>query len=147
MTYMGLIGGVASISTLGALIYQFGYLLEVCELCWWQRIFMFPLEFIALWSVFRGIRGNHGSILGLAAFGIFFAGYHYYLHFQSWILKNDVVELGLTSCNTGGILPSCTDPAGVVIWGFLTIPLMALIAFIAIFWLAFLASRTRDMAS
>ncbi len=141
--YMGIIGVLALASTVFVLTYQFGYRLIVCELCWWQRIFMFPIEFIVATTLIKKTYGNHLTIGGLSVFGIFFAGYHYYLHFKSWVLGQDV----FSSCSMGGILPSCTDPAGVVIFGWLTIPFMALVIFITIFWLAILAGQTKKIPS
>lgn len=139
-TFLAIIGVFALASTIFALVYQWGYMLLVCELCWWQRIFMFPIEFITISAIIKKSRGVHLAIGLLASFGIFFAGYHYYLHFNTWVMKNNDI-MSFTSCGQGGILPSCTDPAGVVIFDFLTIPFMALVIFILILWLVFLASR------
>lgn len=141
--YIKIIGIFALLSTILALVYQYGYTLEVCELCWWQRIFMFPLELLVLATIIKKIKGNHLAIGFIAGFGTIIASYHYWLHFQSWVLGNDNVT-SITSCSAGGILPSCVDPAGVVIFDFLTIPFMALSIFILILWLAFLASRSYD---
>lgn len=137
--YMVSIGVLSVVSTIAVLLYQYAYGLLVCELCWWQRIFMFPIEFVVFWSLIRQIRGNELIIMSLSVFGIFFASYHYYLHFTSWVLGQAIS----TPCEMGGILPSCADPAGVVLWGFFTIPLMALLVFISIFILAWISSRSQ----
>lgn len=137
--YMVSIWILSLTSTLAVLLYQYAYGLLVCELCWWQRIFMFPIEFVVFWSLMRKIRGNEAIIMSLSAFGIFFASYHYYLHFQSWVLKQAIS----TPCEMWGILPSCADPAGVVLWGFLTIPFMALLVFLSIFALAWLSGKAK----
>lgn len=89
--YIVSIGVVSVLSTIAVLLYQYAYGLLVCELCWWQRIFMFPIEFVVFWSLMRKIRGNEPIIMSLSAFGIFFASYHYYLHFQSWVLKKAII--------------------------------------------------------
>lgn len=68
-TYLGMTGFSALIATLGALIYQYGFGLNVCEFCWWQRIFMFPLEIIVAISLIFGIKGNHRVIGTLATIG------------------------------------------------------------------------------
>lgn len=139
--YMSAIGILSLGATIFALTYQLWYGLLVCELCWWQRIFMFPIEFIVTVTLIKKIYGNHLATGALSVFGIFFAGYHYFLHYKSWVLKEDV----FSSCSVGGILPSCTDPAWVVIFGWLTIPFMALIIFISIFWLSILAGTTKKI--
>ena len=68
-TYLGMAGFAALVATLGALTYQYGYGLTVCEFCWWQRIFMFPLEIIVAISLIFGIKGNHRVIGTLATIG------------------------------------------------------------------------------
>ena len=80
-TYLKIIGLIAIASTTFAMIYQLYYELDVCILCWWQRIFIFPIDIVILVSIWKKIRGNH-IITGLLALGgTFFAGYHYYYHF------------------------------------------------------------------
>ena len=135
--FVKLIGFLAIFSTICVMIYQLYYELEVCELCWWQRIFMFPIDIIVLVSLYYKTRTNHVIIGMLSAFGIFFAGYHYYYHFRGWVL-GEIVSL---PCSVGGLLPACTDNNGILQFGFVTIPLMALIVFIAILWLSYVAHR------
>lgn len=135
--YIKLISIVALISTLSVLTYQYVFDTPVCEFCWWQRIFMFPIDIIALVSVYCSIKRNEAVIMALSFLGFLFATYHYYHHYQSVVNGKEVVM----PCSSVGIIPACTD-ASVVVFGFVTIPLMALIAFAAIGWLAFLAWRS-----
>jgi disulfide bond formation protein DsbB len=88
--FLKIIGFFAIFSTVAVLIYQLHYELAVCELCWWQRIFMFPIDIIVLVSLYYKTRTNHVIIGILAAFGTFFAGYHYYYHFRGWVLGEAV---------------------------------------------------------
>ena len=134
--YIKGIGLLSVIATAGALIYQFVYLTPVCAYCWWQRIFMFPIDFIAIGTVMYKLKHNEKIIGWLAAVGAFFAGYHYYYHYQV-IVKNNPLAL---PCSSIGIVPSCTD-SPVLVAQFITIPLMAFIVFVAIVWITFLARR------
>jgi disulfide bond formation protein DsbB len=134
-----LIGFFAIFSTTAVLIYQLHYEVEVCELCWWQRIFMFPIDIIVLVSLYYKTKTNHMIIGILSAFGIFFAGYHYYYHFRGWVLG----ELVSLPCSVGGLLPACTDNNGILQFGFITIPFMALVVFITILWLSYVAHETK----
>ena len=134
-----MIGLLAITSTIGVLIYQLHYEVEVCELCWWQRIFMFPIDVIVLVSLYYKTKTNHMIVGILSAFGIFFAGYHYYYHFRGWVL-GEAVSL---PCSVGGLLPACTDNNGILQFGFITIPFMALIVFITILWLSYIAHRVQ----
>ncbi len=119
------------------MVYQLYYELRVCELCWWQRIFMFPIDVVVLVSLWKKVRTNHLIIGILAAFGTFFAGYHYYYHFRAWVLGEDVI----LACATGGLLPACTEHEGVLTFGFITIPFMALVVFLSIGILSYICHR------
>lgn len=135
-TYMKAIGALAIIATLGALTYQFYYETPVCELCWWQRIFLFPIDVIALVSIMYMVRVNHIIVGILATIGAAFASYHYYYHFQILVLGK---TLSLP-CSGYGLLPACTS-SPILTFGFVTIPLMGLIVFLALIFLSFLAQR------
>lgn len=137
-TYIKCISILALISTIGVLIYQFIYETPVCEYCWWQRIFMFPIEIVSLGSIMLEIKRNEYIIGALASIGTAFAGYHYYYHYQVAVQGHDLTM----PCSSIGIVPSCTETS-VMVFGFVTIPLMALIAFLSILWLVFLATRAR----
>lgn len=133
--YLKAIGVLAVISTLGALTYQFYYATPVCELCWWQRIFMFPIDVIALTAIAFREKAAHISIGILATIGGLFAAYHYYYHFQIFVLDK---TLSLP-CDGYGTLPACTS-SPIVVFEFITIPFMAVVIFVAIVWLAVLAA-------
>lgn len=138
-TYLKIIGTIAIASTTFAMIYQLYYELDVCTLCWWQRIFIFPIDIVILVSICKKIRGNHIITWLLALGGTFFAGYHYYYHFIWWVLKLPV----FLPCEQGGLLPACTDHNGVLTFGFITIPFMSLVVLLAMMWLSFLASKAK----
>ena len=109
---------VASVSTLGALF--FGEVMQVptCALCWYQRIFMFPLVLILPIGMFPPDRKVVRYALPLAALGWLLAAFHV-------LLVAGVIPEGVKPCAQG--IP-CSEQ--VVQWfGFLTIPLMALLAF------------------
>ncbi len=131
-----LIGAIATLATLGALTYQFLYLLPVCPLCWWQRIFMFPVEIIVLVSLWVKSRTNHLITGIMAAIGLPIAAYHYYGHYQKYVMGNPF----FLPCSTNPLEPSCSN-SPIVTYGFITIPFMALIAFAAILWLSYLAHQ------
>jgi len=118
------IGLISATSIVGALIYQLAYLTPVCELCWWQRIFLFPISIVAFVAVWRQSREAHITAAILAALGLFYAIYHYYYHFQGLVLGN-VLAL---PCSSGGLLPACTE-SPILTFGFVTIPLMGVLVF------------------
>ncbi len=134
-----LIGFLTITATIAVMVYQLHYELEVCELCWWQRIFIFPIDIVVLVSLYHKTRTNHVIIAILALFGTFFAGYHYYYHFRGWVL-GEAVSL---PCSVGWLLPACTDNNGILQFGFLTIPGMALILLVTVLWLSYVAHRVQ----
>lgn len=135
------IGGIALLSTIGSLIYQFVYQTPVCELCWWQRIFLYPIEIITLVAVWKKTKESHITVAILAAIGLFFASYHYYYHFQGFVLGNKLTM----PCSYGGLLPACTD-SPILVFGFITIPLMGVLIFGSVLLLAWIAHQklTKD---
>ena len=131
-------------SAVGALIYQLVYLTPVCELCWWQRIFLFPISVIALVAVWYRTREAHVTVAILSLIGLFYASYHYYYHFQGLVLGN---TLSLP-CSFVGLLPACTS-SPILTFGFVTIPFMGIIVFTSMLILAAFAhmKARRDKTS
>ena len=111
---------VATTATLGSL-----YLSEIadlipCTYCWYQRIAMYPLVpilGIAAWRKDNGVRVYAATLGGV---GAVIAAYHR--------LMQEFPDLGGTSCSTG--VP-CTA-AYFTLFGFVTIPYMALSGFLLI---------------
>lgn len=112
---------VSLIATLGSLYFSEVRGYEPCELCWYQRILMYP---IVLMSTVAYIQKNARIALTTAVFaciGGSISLYHY------GIQKLDFLSDSAPSC---GIVP-CTGQY--INWlGFITIPFLALIAFIII---------------
>lgn len=131
-------GAIALISTVSVLLYQYEFQLAVCELCWWQRIFMFPIEIVVFVALLTKQKHAHVTVGALATIGALIAGYHYYNHFQNLVLGKEVT----LPCSQVGLVPSCSD-FSFTVFGFVTIPGMALLAFLSIILLAFAAHRRR----
>ncbi len=125
---------VASLATLGSLTFQLVYNAPVCELCWWQRIFMYPMVVITLVSLWRKAKEAHIMTGILSLFGLWYASYHYYYHFKGFVLGQKLT----LPCSYGGLMPACTD-SPILIFGFSTIPFMSVMAFGSILALSFLA--------
>ncbi|MBI5920692.1 MAG: disulfide bond formation protein B [Betaproteobacteria bacterium] len=109
---------VASISTLGALF--FGEIMQIppCVLCWYQRIFMFPLVLILPIGLFPFDRKVVRYALPLAVPGWLFAVFH-------MLLVAGVIPESIKPCTQG--VP-CSQQ--MIEWfGFVTIPLLSVVAF------------------
>lgn len=130
------IGSITILATVTSLVYQFVYKTPVCELCWWQRIFLYPIEVITLVAVWKKTKEAHITVAILAAIGLFFASYHYYYHFQGFVLGNKLT----LPCSYGGLLPACTD-SPILVFGFITIPFMGILIFGSVLLLSWLAHQ------
>lgn len=129
--YLAAIVAIGVVSVIGTLIFQLAYETPVCELCWWQRIFLYPTAVIALVALWYKTREAHVTIAILSAFGLWYALYHYYYHFQRFVLDN-VLTL---PCSYGGLMPACTD-SPILVFGFATIPFMGIMVFGSLLMLA-----------
>ncbi|MCX7168967.1 MAG: disulfide bond formation protein B [Proteobacteria bacterium] len=119
---------VASISTLGALFFGEVMLVPPCILCWYQRIFMFPLVLILPIGLFPFDRQMVRYALPLAVLGWLFAVFH-------MLLVAGVIPESIKPCTQG--VP-CSQT--VIEWfGFVTIPLLSVIGFSAVIALLVLA--------
>lgn len=112
---------VSVVATLGSL--YFSEVLEYipCELCWYQRIFMYPLSLILGIAAYSSNTSIKKYVLPLSIIGGSISVYHYMLQ------KVPGFE-GIKPCTNG--VPCNVD---YIDWlGFITIPFLALIAFILI---------------
>jgi len=109
---------VAAASTLGALFFGEIMQLPPCVLCWWQRIFMFPLALILPLGLFPFDPKVVRYALPLAIPGGLVAVFHQ-------LLVAGVIPESIKPCTQG--VP-CSQT--VISWfGFLTIPILSILAF------------------
>lgn len=105
---------------------------EPCVLCWYQRILMYPLVLILGIAVFKKDYKIAFYTLVLSGIGAGISFYHYLLQKVSFFADN---------APTCGRVP-CTGQY--INWlGFITIPFLALTAFIIIFTISFLLWRKK----
>lgn len=104
-----------------------------CNLCWFQRAFMFPLAIVLGVASLRADAAVRYYALPLSIGGMLVAGFHSLLYFG-------VLPERIQPCSQGA---SCTD-AEMTILGGMPLPVLALVAFGGIAVLLFL---TRARAS
>lgn len=112
---------VALVSTFAALFIGEVMGMTPCQLCWYQRILMFPLAVILGMAAFGNDRRGAVYALPLALGGVAVAGYHTAL-VAGWVPQWWI------PCGAG---PSCSDQK-LVILGDIQIPWLSLLAFSAI---------------
>jgi disulfide bond formation protein DsbB len=113
---------VALVATFGALFVGEVMGQTPCVLCWYQRIFMFPLALVLAIACYRSDRNVWHYALPLAILGWTVAAYHNLVYFG-------IVDEALAPCAATG--PSCSG-ADMTIFGWVPLPLLSLIAFSAI---------------
>ncbi|MBO8164382.1 MAG: disulfide bond formation protein B [Brevibacillus sp.] len=112
---------IAVVATLGSLYFSEVLMFVPCELCWYQRILMYPLTIHLGIAVVR--RDYNQSLYAgvMAVIGAGISTYHYLIQKISTLH-----ELG-AAC---GVIPCTTQ---YINWfGFVTIPFLALAAFVSI---------------
>ena len=107
---------VAVVATAGSLYLSLGLGLIPCELCWYQRILMYPLVVVLGVATLEDNPGVYRSALPLSLLGIVVAAYHSFVQ----------VTADQTTCTVG----SC----GLIQYRMLglTIPNLSLVAFVLI---------------
>lgn len=109
---------VALTAMLGSLYYSEIVGFIPCTLCWYQRVLMYPLNLIIIVGILKRDEYLPLYVLPMSVIGLLMSGYHYSL------------QLGLLP-DTGCTIVSCSARY-VNYFGFITIPAMALTAFILI---------------
>jgi disulfide bond formation protein DsbB len=109
---------LATVSTLGSLFFSEVMQFAPCSLCWYQRIFMFPLAVVLLVGLFPPDAKCVKYALPLALGGWVVALYHALLHMG-------IIPESAAPCQQG---VSCSEEY-IDLLGFLSIPLLSLISF------------------
>jgi len=112
---------LAAVATLGSLFFSEVMGLKPCVLCWYQRIFMYPLVVILLVGMFPLDKGVVRYALPLAVIGWLFAVYHY-------LLYSGYIPESLQPCDQDA---SCAK-IDLELFGFITIPMLSILSYTAI---------------
>ena len=116
--------------TLGSLFFSEIMDLPPCALCWYQRVFMFPLVVVLLIGLFPFDKNIIKYALPLAIAGWGFAFYH-------TLLYSGFIPENIQPCSQG---VSCSETY-LDLFGFVTIPMLSLISFSIIIALLFSLKR------
>jgi disulfide bond formation protein DsbB len=112
---------VSTTSMLGSLYFSEIANYEPCRLCWYQRIFMYPISIVLLVALIRRRRDVVPYVLTLALLGSVISVYHYLVEWYP-TLESNVCSLDVP----------CTT-----VWfrefGFISLPQMALTGFVTVF--------------
>ncbi len=118
------IGGfiVALTAMSGSLYFSNVAMYTPCVLCWYQRIAMYPLVALFLISLIKRARHITDHVLVLTGIGAVIASFHYY---------EQITNTQIVTCGVVGFSQSCNEKFFLT-FGYITIPMMALTAFVMI---------------
>jgi disulfide bond formation protein DsbB len=120
----------AVVAMAGSLFFSEVMLLPPCVLCWYQRIAMYPIVILAALGIIRKDRKLYISVLALSIPGLIVSIYHNLLYWK-------ILPESIAPCVSG---ISCTTKY--FEWfGFITIPFMALVAFVVVTVLAVISLK------
>jgi disulfide bond formation protein DsbB len=126
---------VALVTTLGSLYFSEIAHFTPCKLCWYQRIAMYPLAIVLVMAAVRRDRRIAWYVVPVAAIGTVFAAYQTQL--QAFPHQHS------SFC-------TLTEPCTVrYVWefGFVSLPFMALSAFVFIITMTLVAARAQSFRS
>lgn len=112
---------LATVATLGSLFFSEVMGLKPCVLCWWQRIFMYPLVVILLVGMYPLDKNIVRYALPLAVIGWLFAIYHY-------LVYSGYIPESMQPCDKE---LSCAE-INLELFGFITIPMLSILSYTAI---------------
>ena len=121
---------VAAAATLGALFLSEVMQIPPCVLCWYQRIFMFPLALVLPMGLFPFDANAAKFALPLTVAGLLTAVYHN-------LLYAGLIPKSIQPCAQG--VP-CTEKY-IELFGFVSIPLLSLLALAAMTALLIIVKR------
>lgn len=122
---------LSSVSILGSLWLQYAAHLNPCLFCWWQRICLYPVALITLIALVKGrtLPDIADYVLSLSLIGAAIAAYQSLLQMLP----------------SGSLIPcdAADDCAvrSVLEFGFVTLPLMALVVFVAFTYITLLGRK------
>jgi disulfide bond formation protein DsbB len=126
---------VAIVAMSGSLYFSEVRAFVPCSLCWYQRIFMYPLVFILGIASFRQDKKIIPYVLPLSIIGGLIAFWH--------VLEENIPGLTIPVCNVG--VPCTLKYVNYL--GFITIPVMSLTAFTLITIILFSILRSSTVTS
>jgi len=116
---------VSVISTLASLYFSEVLKYPPCELCWYQRIAMYPLTLLLGIAIIKKHLWISYYSLFLAIIGLFLSAYQYF---------STTITIGVVSCG------SCSE-SSFNLFGF-SIPLLSFISFLIIFGISLVLCRS-----
>ncbi len=128
--------GLSFLATLFPLTYQYYFLYPPCMLCWYQRIFMFPIFIASVHAIlYKKFNTLYSLFITYAGIGLIFSIYH-------WMIQMNITSQGAL-CTTASNTVACTT-VEILEFGFITMPFMAGCVFISVITLSHIAKSRNN---
>ena len=117
-------------SIFGSLFFSEVMKFPPCNLCWYQRIFIYPVALIVLAGLFTDSKDTNKFVTPFAIMGLVFSIYHNLVYYK-------LIQVIVPCTETA---PCTAEQLNYL--GFITIPLLSLVAFLTLLVLNLMALRT-----
>jgi disulfide bond formation protein DsbB len=126
--------GISAIATICSIVYSNIVGFPPCDLCWYQRIFIYPIAFMSLYAL---IKKQDGALIRpylvlLTVIGGFISLVHNIIYYVGY---NPLPCSATASCTARYVFE----------FGFITIPLMAFMSLLLIFVVLKFSQKTQNM--
>ena len=125
---------IATFSTLGSLYFSEIVKFPPCSLCWYQRLFMYPIVIVIAVALWKKDKNIAHFVLPFAIIGLIISIYHNLLYYG-------YISEKFQPCTIGA---SCTERQ-LDLFGFVTIPLLSLAGFLLITILTLLYHKINNV--
>ncbi|MEY4440511.1 MAG: hypothetical protein RLY49_137 [Candidatus Parcubacteria bacterium] len=123
---------VSLAGVVGSILLSIYFKFQACELCWYQRVFLFPLPIITAIGVLKKDSYARLYVFCLSFIGLIIAMYHSLI--QSQLFVRDTIF-----CNPNALV-DCSVPY-FTYFGFVTIPVIACSVFLLISYIAYVQRK------
>lgn len=123
---------ISLMGTVGSILLSVYFKLAACELCWYQRVFLFVIPVISAIAIMKNDTKGYIYAYYLSLIGLTFSTYHSLI--QSKIFASDNVF-----CNPTALI-DCATPA-FTYFGFVTVPVIAFSVFYLISYIAYAPNK------
>lgn len=120
---------VSLAGTVGSLLLSIYFKLSACELCWYQRVFLFCIPVITAIALLKKDTKAQVYVFWLSIIGLLLSTYH------SLIQSGLFASSDAVFCNPNALI-NCAVPA-FVYFGFVTIPVIAFSAFLLLSYISY----------
>ena len=109
---------IALMASIGSLYFSEIVKFPPCSLCWYQRLFMYPIAIVIAIGLWKKDKNLVYYVLPFSIIGLIISLYHNLLYYG-------FISESIQPCTAG---VSCTE-AQLQLFGYITIPLLSLISF------------------